>query len=172
MAQNHVDLRTTTASVRSLPRVNRRPPPGSRLAERHIVVATQNLPRMSGAIQALIHAGYLVTAYASPTRLLPRLHRWNSPPVSLLVIDGGLTPAFGRAAAIAARSIYVDLPILLLANASATRCSDFMPSGVSVLPMPLSDLGLLARVAELAPQPDRAFDEPPDKARAVARAPA
>jgi hypothetical protein len=164
MTPNHVDPPTRTTSIHSLPHLDRRAPLASRPHERHIVVATQNLPRMSGAIQALIRAGYLVTAYASPTRLLPRLHRLSSHPVSLLVIDGGLTPAFARAAAIAARSTYLDLPIILLANATAARCTEFMPAGVSVLRLPLSEPNLLARVAVLAPDPDGAFDEPPDAA--------
>jgi hypothetical protein len=145
MALNHVDLPPAPPS--SAPSAGGRA--SDRPREAHVVVATQNLPRMSGAIQALIHAGYLVTAYASATRLLPRLHRMSSP-VALLVIDGGLTPAFARAAAIAARSAYAEVPIILLANSQATRCTEFMPEGVTVLPLPLSETGLLAAAATLA----------------------
>ena len=145
MAQSHLDLQPALpASIR---RSRRRS--AARSGEAHVVVATQNLPRMSGAIHALIRAGYLVTAYASPTRLLPRLHRMGSP-VALLVIDGGLTPAFARAAAIAARAAYAELPIVLLATPQATRCTEFMPAGVTVLHLPLSESGLLATAAALA----------------------
>jgi hypothetical protein len=145
MAQNYVDLPAPPASVHAA-----RGPTPDRPGEAHVVVATQNLPRMSGAIQALIQAGYLVTAYASATRLLPRLHRMGSP-VALLVIDGGLAPAFARAAAIAARAAYAELPILLLASSQAARCTEFMPEGVVVLPLPVSEEGLLSAAAALAP---------------------
>lgn len=159
MAQNHIDLQpalhTSTRSAR------RRAAARSR--EAHVVVATQNLPRMSGAIQALIRAGYLVTAYASPTRLLPRLHRMGSP-VALLVIDGGLAPAFARAAAIAARATYADLPIILLASSQAARCTEFMPVGVTVLPLPLSESGLLSAAATLAQRGPNWLDDSPDAA--------
>jgi hypothetical protein len=146
MAQNYVDL--PAAPPASVNAARRRNP--HRSHEAHVVVATQNLPRMSGAIQALIQAGYLVTAYASATRLLPRLHRMGSP-VALLVIDGGLAPAFARAAAIAARAAYAELPILLLASPQAARCAEFMPEGVTVLPLPASEDVLLATALELAP---------------------
>jgi hypothetical protein len=162
MARDHVDLLPASASVHSLPPLVRRrgaAPPH----ETHVVVATQNLPHMSSAIQALIQAGYLVTAYASPTRLLPRLHRLSSQAVSLLVIDGALNPAFARAAAIAARSIDAHLPILLLAPASATRCTEFMPAGVSVLRLPLSEPTLLVAAAALVSRRSNS-DEPPDAA--------
>jgi hypothetical protein len=154
MAQNHFDLppappdHDSSAAGRS---------PAARSREAHVVVATQNLPRMSGAIQALIQAGYLVTAYASPTRLLPRLNRMSSP-VALLVIDGGLAPAFARAAAIAARAAYAELPIILLASSQAARRTEFMPEGVTVLPSPFSEAGLVSAAALLAPpsgDPDR-----------------
>jgi hypothetical protein len=160
MAQNHLDLQP---ALPDRPRSDRRRA-CDRPREAHVVVATQNLPRMSGAIQALIQAGYLVTAYASPTRLLPRLHRMGSP-VALLVIDGGLTPAFARAAAIAARSTYAELPIILLATPQAARCTEFMPAGVTVLPLPLSETGLLATAATLArPRKPGWLAEPPDAA--------
>lgn len=146
MAQNHVDLPPAPAA--SVNAARGRTP--DRPREAHVVVATQNLPRMSGAIQALIQAGYMVTAYASATRLLPRLHRMGSP-VALLVIDGGLAPAFARAAAIAARAAYAELPILLLASSQAARRTEFMPEGVTVLPLPVVEEGLLAAVAALAP---------------------
>jgi hypothetical protein len=146
MAQNYVDL--PPAPPASVNAARGRTP--DRPCEPHVVVATQNLPRMSGAIQLLIQAGYLVTAYASATRLLPRLHRLGSP-VALLVIDGGLAPAFARAAAIAARAAYANLPILLLASSRAARCTEFMPEGVTVLPLPVVEEGLLAAVAALAP---------------------
>jgi hypothetical protein len=169
MAQNHIDLLPATATVHSLsPRVRRRS--AARTDEAHVVVATQNLPHVSGAIQALIQAGYLVTAYASRNRLLPRLHRLSSHPVSLLVIDGGLTPAFARAAAIAACSTYPDLPIILLATANATSRTEFMPTGVSVLRLPLSEVSLLAAAAALVARHRTgagSFDEPPDAARAA-----
>jgi hypothetical protein len=146
MAQNHFDLPPAPPDIvrSSGRRASDRP------GEAHVVVATQDLPRMSAAIQALIRAGYLVTAYASPTRLLPRLHRLGSP-VALLVIDGGLTPAFARAAAIAARATHPELPILLLASSRAVRCAEFMPEGVTVLPLPLAEAGLLAAAATLIP---------------------
>jgi hypothetical protein len=146
MAQNHVDLPPPPPDI-AVPargRVTDRP------GEAHVVVATQDLPRMSGAIRALMRGGYLVTAYASPTRLLPRFQRISAP-VALLVIDGGLTPAFARAAAIAARAAHAELPIILLASARAARCADFMPEGVTVLPLPVSEAGLLAAAATLAP---------------------
>lgn len=92
----------------------------------------------------------MVTAYASPTRLLPRLRRMTSTPVALLVIDGGLAPAFARAAAIAARSAYVDLPIILLAPAEAMARADFMPPGVTVMPLPLTGSGLVDAASALA----------------------
>jgi hypothetical protein len=158
MAQNHVDLLPAAASLHPRPPLALRRS-AAREHETHVVVATQNLPRMSGAIQALSQAGYLVTAYASPTRLLPRLHRLSSHPVALLVIDGGLTPAFARAAAIAARSLYADLPIILLAAAHATRRTEFMPAGVSVLRLPLCEASLLAAAATAA-RPRSSFDEP------------
>jgi len=149
MAQNHVDLPSAMAARTSVVRRRASDRPSSeRGLEPHVVVATQDLPRMSGAIQALIQAGYLVTAYASPTRLLPRLHRVGSP-VSLLVIDGGLTPAFARAAAIAARASYVDLPIVLLASPQAARHTEFMPAGVTVLSLPLAEADLLSIAAGL-----------------------
>lgn len=145
MAQNYVDLPAPPASVDAARgRAEERP------RQAHVVVATQNLPRMSGAIQLLIQAGYLVTGYSSATRLLPRLHRMGSP-VALLVIDGGLAPAFARAAAIGARAAYANLPILLLASAQAVRCTEFMPDGVTVLRLPVSEEGLLAAAAALAP---------------------
>ena len=146
MAQNDVAL--PPALPASVNATRSRTP--DRAREAHVVVATQNLPRMSGAIQVLIQAGYLVTAYASATRLLPRLHRMGSP-VALLVIDGGLAPAFARAAAIAARTAYADLPILLLASSQAARCTEFMPERVTVLRWPVSEEGLLAAAAALAP---------------------
>ena len=160
MAQNHVDLQ----SASPVAHLSTRRHACDRPREAHVVVATQNLPRMSGAIQALIHAGYLVTAYASPTRLLPRLHRMGSP-VALLVIDGGLAPAFARAAAIAARASYADLPIILLASPRAARCTEFMPAGVTVLPLPLSEAALLSTAADLA-RGDHGgrLDEPPGAA--------
>ncbi|HTV23552.1 MAG TPA: hypothetical protein VMG12_32910 [Polyangiaceae bacterium] len=159
MAQNHIDL----PPVLPISKHSRRRRAAARSREAHVVVATQNLPRMSGAIQALIQAGYLVTAYASPTRLLPRLHRMGSP-VALLVIDGGLAPAFARAAAIAARATYENLPIILLASPQATRCTEFMPAGVTVLPLPLSESGLLSAAAMLARGGRDWLDEPPDAA--------
>jgi hypothetical protein len=162
MAQTHVEL-LPTASVHS-PRRGGTPCSTTEPVETHVVLATQNLSRMSGAIATLIEAGYLVTAYASPTRLLPRLHRLSSHPVSLLVIDGGLTPAFARAAAIAARSLYADLPILLLAPPHAARCTEFMPAGVSVLRLPLSETSLVAAAASLLRRPCGLVDEPPDAA--------
>jgi hypothetical protein len=162
MAPNHVEL-LPTASAHSLTRRGAQRDSSPSL-ETHVVLATQNLSRMSGAIVALIAAGYLVTAYASPTRLLPRLHRLSSHPVSLLVIDGGLTPAFARAAAIAARSMYTDLPILLLAPPHAARRTEFMPAGVSVLRLPFSETNLLAAAASLARRPPGPVDEPPDAA--------
>lgn len=135
-----------------------------RAREPHVVVATQNLPRMSGAIQALIRAGYLVTAYASPTRLLPRLHRMGSP-VSLLVIDGGLAPAFARAAAIAASTLYASVPIILLATPQAARHMELVPSEVTLLSLPLSPKDLLATAASLAGTPGENWrDDPPDAA--------
>lgn len=143
MAQNHIDLQPPPANARS-----GRPRGAARPHEAHVVVATQNLSRMSGAIQALIKAGYLVTAYASPTRLLPRLQRMSSP-VALLVIDGGLAPAFARAAAIAARASYATLPIILLAGSQAARCTEFMPRGVTLLSLPLSEAKLLTAAATL-----------------------
>jgi hypothetical protein len=118
---------------------------------------------MSAAIQSLIRAGYLVTAYASPTRLLPRLHRMTSHPVSLLVIDGGLAPAIARAAAIAARATYHGLPIILLATAQAARCIERMPAGVTVLHLPLSEPSLLAAAAALSGH-GSSRREPPDVA--------
>lgn len=147
MSDNHVDLPSRASDVRSSPRSRRELP---RSHEAHVVVATQNLPRMSGAIHALIQAGYLVTAYASPTRLLPRLHRMTSHPVSLLVIDGGLAPAIARAAAIAARATYAHLPIILLVTAQAARCTALMPAGVTVLHLPLSEPSLITAAAALA----------------------
>jgi hypothetical protein len=147
MAQDHVDL--PPAPPDNDPSAASRTP-ADRPREAHVVVATQNLPRMSGAIQALIQAGYLVTAYASPTRLLPRLHRMSSP-VALLVIDGGLAPAFARAAAIAARAAYAELPIILLATSQAARRTAFMPEGVSVLPSPFTEASLVSAATLLAP---------------------
>ena len=180
MAQNQVDLqpeapaRSTDARPSTVRfRVSDRPatdrhatvgPSSVRAREPHVVVATQNLPRMSGAIQALIRAGYLVTAYASPTRLLPRLHRMGSP-VALLVIDGGLAPAFARAAAIAARTLYGGVPIVLLATPQAARHMEFVPDEVTVLPLPLSPKALLATTASLAGTPSEGWrDDPPDAA--------
>jgi len=160
MTQEHVEL----LSLRPAPRrrAGVRPAPG---AERHIVVATQDLPRMSSAIHELMGAGYMVTAYASPTRLLPRLHRWGAHPVALLVIDGGASPAFARAAAIAARSTYPQLPIILLAGAAAAQNAEFMPSGVAVLRLPLADGALIATAARLLPgEPAPWDDTPPDAA--------
>ena len=135
-----------------------------RPTERHVVVATQDLPRMSAAIQALMAAGYMVTAYASPTRLLPRLHRWGAHPVSLLVLDGGSSPAFARAAAMAARSTHPNLPIILLATAAAAQNAEFMPSGVTVLRLPLVDGALLATAARLLPREADRDGPPPDAA--------
>ncbi len=148
MAQNHVGWWPRASdAVRSAP--SRSEP--ARSHETHVVVATQSLPRMNGAIQALIQAGYLVTTYASPTRLLPRLHRMTSHPVSLLVIDGGLAPAIARAAAIAARATHAHLPIIiLLATAQAARCNEFLPAGVTVLQLPLCEPGLVATADTLA----------------------
>ena len=158
MTQEHVELLSIRPATRR--RAGARPAPG---AERHIVVATQDLPRMSTAIQALMGAGYMVTAYASPTRLLPRLHRWGSHPVSLLVIDGSASPAFARAAAIAARSMYTALPIVLLASPAAAQNADFMPPGVTVLRLPLADDVLIATAARLLREPET-WDTPPDAA--------
>lgn len=139
-------------------------PSAVRAREPHVVVATQTLPRMGNVIRALIQAGYSVTAYASPTRLLPRLHRMGSP-VALLVIDGGLAPAFARAAAIAARATYAYLPIILLASPQAARHTEFMPPGVTVLPLPLADTTLLATAAALASRGAEPWcDGPPDAA--------
>lgn len=162
MAPNHVDL-LPLASVHS-PTPRRGFRQRARAQETHVVLATQNLSRMSGAIHALTQAGYLVTAYASATRLLPRLHRLSSHPVSLLVIDGGLTPAFARAAAIAARSLYTDLPILLLAPPHATRRSELMPAGVSVLRLPFAESSLLAAADSLLQRRLGSADDPPDAA--------
>jgi hypothetical protein len=162
MAENRVEL-LPTASVHSQTRRGAYHETTQSL-ETHVVLATQNLSRMSGAIVALIEAGYLVTAYASPTRLLPRLNRSSSHPVALLVIDGGLTPAFARAAAIGARSLYTDLPILLLAPSHAARRTEFMPAGVSVLRLPFSETSLLAAAARLVQRSRRLVDEPPDAA--------
>jgi hypothetical protein len=160
MTQEHVELMSLRPAARR--RAGARPAPG---AERHIVVATQDLPRMSAAIQELMAGGVMVTAYASPTRLLPRLHRWGAQSVSLLVIDGGASPAFARAAAIAARSTYPQLPIILLASAAAAENAGFMPSGVTVLRLPLANGALLATVARLLPGPADAWDDtPPDAA--------
>jgi hypothetical protein len=160
MAQNHVDR--PLASARGAHSARSRA--SDRAHEAHVVVATQNLPRMSGAIQALIGAGYLVTAYASPTRLLPRLHRMSSP-VALLVIDGGLAPAFARAAAIAARAAYAHVPIILLASPRAVRCTEFMPAGVTVLRLPLCETRLLATATALAGAGgDGRLDGPPGAA--------
>jgi hypothetical protein len=160
MTQEHVELLSLRPAARR--RAGVRP---SRGAERHIVVATQDLPRMSSAIQELMAAGYMVTAYASPTRLLPRLHRWGTHPVALLVIDGGASPAFARAAAIAARSTYPQLPIVLLAGAAAAQNAEFMPSGVTLLRLPLADGALMATAARLLPpEPAPWNDTPPDAA--------
>lgn len=159
MTQEHVELLSLRPASRR--RAGVRPAPG---AERHIVVATQDLPRMSSAIQELMSAGYMVTAYASPTRLLPRLHRWGTHPVSLLVIDGGASPAFARAAAIAARSTYTRLPIVLLASAAAAQNAEFMPPGVSVLRLPLADGALIATAARLLEAEPVWDDTPPDAA--------
>jgi hypothetical protein len=164
MAQNHVDSPAATTSLHSLSSRERRLGSAAGV-DAHIVVATQNLPRMSAAIHAFIRAGYQVTTYSSPTRLLPRLHRSSSNPVVLLVIDGGRTPAIARAAAIAARSTYPDLPILLLASADAARRTEaWLPTGVSLLRLPVSEPELLAAVAGLASCPDGDVDEPPDDA--------
>jgi len=158
MARDHAQLLSLPRARRSGERVQRAP-------ESHVVVATQNLPRMSGTIQALIKAGHMVTAYASPTRLLPRLARFSSHPVSLLIIDGGRTPAFARAAAIAARSSYPSLPIILLANASLVERTQLFPPGVTLLGLPASDADVAVHASTLlardAPGSD---DEPPDAA--------
>jgi hypothetical protein len=146
MAQQHLEWLSPPAAPHL---ARRRAPLEQRAVEKHVVVATQDLPRMSPVIQALVHAGYLVTVYASPTRLLPRLQRLAGNPVALLVIDGSLTPAFARAAAILARATYADLPILLLADAAAARRAELMPPDVSVLRLPLSAPPLLAAVAAL-----------------------
>jgi hypothetical protein len=119
---------------------------------------------MSGAIHELMGAGYMVTAYASPTRLLPRLHRWGARSVSLLVIDGGVSPAFARAAAIAARTTYPELPIVLLAGAAAAQNAEFMPAGVTVLRLPLADGALLETAAHLLPVQVMPWDKPPPDA--------
>lgn len=159
MTQEHVELLSLRPPVARRRRL--RP---TRSPERHVVVATQDLPRMSSVIHTLMEAGYMVTAYASPTRLLPRLQRLGAHPVSLLVIDGGLTPAFARAAAIAARSTYSDLPILLLATAAAAQNAAFMPAGVKVLRLPASREELLSAVAELVATEARRDDTPPEAA--------
>ena len=159
MTQEHVEL----LSLRPAPRRRAGVRP-SRSRERHIVVATQDLPRMSAAIQALMAAGYMVTAYASPTRLLPRLHRWGAHPVSLLMIDGGSSPAFARAAAMAARSTYPNLPIILLATAAAAQHAAFMPPGITLLRLPLAEDALLATAAELLPGAGECDGTPPDAA--------
>jgi hypothetical protein len=83
--------------------------------------------------------------------------------VALLVIDGGLTPAFARAA-IGARSLCIDLPILLLAPSHAARRTESMPAGVSVLRLPFSETSLLAAAAGLVQRSRRFVDEPPDAA--------
>lgn len=160
MPDNHL-ARLPSAAVRSLSHHSCQYL--ARSHQSHVVVTTQNLPRMSGAIQALIQAGYLVTAYASPTRLLPRLHRVTSHPVSLLLIDGGSAPAIARAAAISARATYDDLPIILLATAQATSCTELMSAGVTVLHLPISEPGLSSAVATLT-CPRAWLREPPDAA--------
>jgi hypothetical protein len=158
MAQDHIQLLSIPRARRSGERVQRAP-------ESHVVVATQNLPRMSGTIQALIKAGHMVTAYASPTRLLPRLTRFRSNPVSLLIIDGGRAPAFARAAAIAARASYPSLPSILLAHASLIERTQLFPTGVTLLGLPASDAEVVAHASTLlasgARGPD---DDPPDAA--------
>src|SRR5262245_49548690 len=150
MAQDHLELleaRRPTSAPRPSP---------IRQMESHVVVATQNLPRVSGAIQALIKAGHMVTAYASPTRLLPRLGRFTRPPVSLLIIDGGLPPAFARAAAIAAHASYPDLPIILLATGPLLARAQSVPAGVTLLALPISDGTLVTRASMLLARQARA----------------
>jgi hypothetical protein len=169
MAPQHIDPRPPPAPPGTQPSPRGRRPSGVEIKthEPIVVVATQNLPRMSAAIAALINAGFIVTAYASPTRLLPRLSRVSDKPVALLVIDGGLTPAFGRAAAIAARSAYVDLPVILLAPEEAARRTDLLPAGVTLLELPLSEGSLVAAAAELTKFRSRESGwlcEPPDAA--------
>ena len=158
MAQDHIQLLSLPRARRSGERVQHAP-------ESHVVVATQNLPRMSGTIQALIKAGHMVTAYASPTRLLPRLARFSSHPVSLLIIDSDRTPAFARAAAIAARSSYPSLPIILLASASLAERARLFPAGVTLLSVPASDAEVVAHASRLlARDASGPHDDPPDAA--------
>jgi hypothetical protein len=147
MAQQHLEWLFAPAA----PHLDGRAPRAcdEHAQEKHVVVATQDLPRTSATIQTLVHAGYLVTVYASPTRLLPRLQRLAGSPVALLVIDGSLTPAFARAAAILARATYAELPVLLLTDAVAARRVELMPRDISVLRLPLSAPRLLAAVATL-----------------------
>ena len=170
MAQDHLALlraphRGAPLELRaSRTRLERQRERSRRQVETHVVVATQNLPRMSNSIAALMMAGFMVTAYASPTRLLPRLHRMGGNPVRLLVIDGGLAPAFARAAAIAARATYADLPILLLAPADAAQRADFMPMDVVVMRLPVSETQLVDAALALARGDEPAADEPPDAA--------
>ena len=61
MTQEHVEL----LSLRPAPRRRAGVRP-ARGAERHIVVATQDLPRMSAAIQELMAAGYTAGIEAAP----------------------------------------------------------------------------------------------------------
>jgi PleD family two-component response regulator len=122
----------------------------------HVVVCTQDLTRVSPMIQILIAAGYMVTAYPSPTRLLPRLHKIPHP-IELLVIDGSADVPFARSALLRARAAFEDLPIVLLSHAETDLGHEATQLGATrVVYMPLENQDLLDAAFTLAPSPARA----------------
>jgi hypothetical protein len=117
----------------------------------HVVVCTQDLTRVSPMIQILIAAGYMVTAYPTPTRLLPRLHKIPHP-IELLVIDGSADVPFARSALLRARAAFAELPIVLLSHAETDLGHEATHLGATrVVYMPLESDDLLQAAFSLAP---------------------
>jgi PleD family two-component response regulator len=119
----------------------------------HVVVCTQDLARVSALIQVLIAAGYMVTAYPTPTRLLPRLHKIPHP-IQLLVIDGSADVPFARSALLRARAAFAELPIVLLSHAETDLGHEATHLGANrVVYTPYENEDLLRAAFSLAPSP-------------------
>jgi PleD family two-component response regulator len=126
----------------------------------HVVVCTQDLARVSPMIQVLIAAGYMVTAYPSASRLLPRLHKIPHP-IELLVIDGSDDVPFARSALLRARAAFEELPIVLLSHPETDLGLEAAHLGATrVVYMPLEKEELLSAAFSLAPSAVRAAATP------------
>lgn len=120
----------------------------------HVIVCTRALELTVPVIEALTRAGYVVTAYASPARTLPRL-AGVSRPVALLVIDARGSRTLARAAVAEARLTFAGVPVLVLWPAFG---ASLQPSGdtnmyrdVAVLRVPFRDQAVVEAAKRLAP---------------------